>query len=259
MLTLVNSVTYGAGASTLVYFLAKTRGALLGKPALIISTSDSKPYRQMMQIDKEWESPNLKAVLTKMMTYSDVKTFCYKAETYLYYLNIEGADIRTSEGRKGLNSLLRELTENKVKEGFESVWVDIDNFSGGFLGFVEFADIILVPMRANVLAVKSVCEKILNIRQAYVREFGIQMKHPVFFCVQKYCHEMPMSEIKKILQTQDRFVMPLGYDVEVPRSFNKGTLSFYLNELLAEAKTTEQKTIHGHLKTLLKSLKQKRR
>ena len=118
MLALVNSMSYGTGSSTIVYALAKARGALLSKPVLVISTSDDKPYRHMMQIDNAWESPNLKMVLAKMQAYTDVKTFCYKAEPYLYYLNVEGVDIKSVEGRKGLNQLLLELAENVVKEGF---------------------------------------------------------------------------------------------------------------------------------------------
>lgn len=259
MLTLINSVSHGAGASTLTYFLAKTRGALLSKPALVISTSNDKPHRHMMQIAKDWESPSLKMVLAKLQTYTDIKTFCYKAESFLYYLNVEGSDIRSIDGKKGLNLLLQELRDNAVREGFESVWVDLDNYSGGFLDFVDYADLVLIPVKANILTAENTFEKIMDVRHQYVKNFGMQLKHPIYFCVQKYASEMSLSEIKKILKVPDKFIMPLGYDVELVRQFNKGTLSFYINEVLAEPKTTEQKTIHTHLKRMLKELKPQRR
>jgi len=259
MLTLVNGVAYGAGASTLVYFLAKTRGTLLSKPALIISTSNCKPYRHMMQVAKDWESPSLKMVLSKLQTYADVKTFCYKAESFLYYLNIEGMDIRSVEGRKGLNQLLKDLKENEVRDGFESVWVDIDNYSGGFLDFVENADVVLVPLKANILTAENTAERISLLRQDYVKNFGMQLKHPVYFCVQMYASQMSLPEIKKILKVNDKYLMPLGYDVDIARQFNKGSLSFYISEVLGEPKTVEQKTIHTHLKRMLKELKPQRR
>jgi len=259
MLALVNSMSYGTGASTLVYALAKARGALLSKPVLIISTSDDKPYRHMMKVDKEWESPNLKMVLSKLQTYTDIKTFCYKAESYLYYLNIVGADIKSVDGRKGLNQLLLDLNDNVVQEGFESVWVDIDNASGGFLHFVENADIILVPLRPDILRVQAAQERIHALRQEYVRDFGMQLKHPVYYCVQMYASQMPLPQIKKILQTQDRYVYPFAYDIEVARKFNSGDLSFYMSEMIAEPKTTEQKTMYNHLCMMLKNLKRQRR
>ena len=259
MLTLVNGISYGSGATTLVYFIAKTRSTLLSKPALIISTSNEKPYNHMMQISKEWESPSLKLILSKMQAYTDVKTLCYKAEPNLYYINLNEMDLRTSEVKNGLNQFLKELRENEVHDGFESVWVDIDNYSGGFLNFVEHVDLILVPLKANILTVQDTFERIAKLRQDYVRDFGMQLKIPLYYCVQMYASQMSLNDIKKTLKIADRFVMLLGYDVELARHFNKGTLSFYISEVLGEPKTTEQKVIYNHLRRMIKALKPQRR
>jgi hypothetical protein len=258
MVAIVNNTTYGSGASTLVYALAKARGALLSKPVLIISTSDAAPYRNMMNIGSDWVSPTLKVVLSKMQTYTDVKTFCYKAESYLYYLNIEGIDIKSVEGRKGLNQLMVDLKDNLGEDGFESVWIDIDNASGGFLEFVDNSDLVIIPVRPNKLRVQETQKRVQNIRNAYVERHGMQMKHPIYYCVQMYANQMPLTEIRKILQTQEKYVYPLGYDVEIAKRFNSGELSFYMSHAIAEPKSTEQKVVYNHLRMFLKNLKKQR-
>jgi len=259
VLTLINSLTYGVGSSTLVYFMAKTRSSLLSKPALIISSSDSLTYRHMLPVANDWENPNLKMVLSKLQTYTDIKTFCYKVDSYLYYLNIEGSDLKTQSGRKEFNQLLREIKQDGVHEGFESIWVDLDNLSGGFMYFVDDVDLVLVPVPPNIIKLTTISERILHLRQGYVADFGMQMKIPIYYCVLPYASQLPLTKIKTILNTSDKYIIPVGYDVEIVRQFNQGKLHFYLNEVLAEPKTTEQKTLHTHLKRLLKDLKPQRR
>lgn len=260
MITLINSMTYGAGTTTLTYFLAKTRSSLLNKPALIVSTQDDRPYRHMLPVSKDWENPSIKSVLTKLQTYADVRTFCYKVDSNLYYLNIEGLDIRTLDGQRLFLEFLKGVDHSDVHDGFESVWVDIDNYSGGFLPFVDDVDLVLVPVPPNVVKLSSVAESMAKLRKIHVKEFGMQLKTPIYYCVQQYCNQVPLNTIKKLLGVPDKYLLPFGYDVNIQKSFNNGKLSFYINEMLADPLTTESKTINSHTKRILKELKpQKRR
>jgi hypothetical protein len=70
---------------------------------------------------------------------------------------------------------------------------------------------------------------------------------------------MPLPAIKKILQTQDKYIYPMGFDMQIARKFNSGDLSYYMGEMIAEPVTTEQKIIYNHLRMMLKNLKKQRR
>src|SRR5215469_10578744 len=106
MIVLINSAYYGAGSTTLTYLLAKTRSTLLNKPSLIISTSNEQPYRRILGMASTWESPTLKVILSKIQTYTEVRTICYRAEEHLYYVNLADTFIKNMDGQRGFNLLL---------------------------------------------------------------------------------------------------------------------------------------------------------